>query len=136
MLRLFSSICLVSSLFVIPAEAAIPSKYQVSMRIDLKGQLPISISTPVKSGKKSSFTEISSDGQTETNVEVLSKKSKVNAKDGLWMDIKVTRTVRGKVKAEERAQIFAFENQEAELVSGKRGKKAPDLAIAVLAHPI
>lgn len=136
---MFKTMAYLGTVVILIAEtslAAIPSKYQVSMRIDLKGQLPIAISTPVKTGKKSSFTEISSDGQTETNVEVVSRKSRHQEKDGLWMDIKVTRSVRGKVKNQERAQIFAFENQEAELITGKRGKKAPEFAISVLAHPI
>lgn len=130
---------IVFALFCLGTEsvmAAVPSKYQVNMRIGMKGQLPISISTPVKSGKKASFTEISSDGQSETMVELVSRRSKVNAKDGLWMDVKVTRTVRGQKKAEERTQIFAYENQEAEFSKGGRRGKNPDFSIAVMAHSI
>ncbi len=124
-------------LAAVEVSAAIPSKYQVSMRIDLKGQLPIAISAPLKTGKKSSFTEIASDGKSETNVVVISKKSKVNEKSGLWMDIKVTRTVAGKIKNEERTQIFAFDNQEAEFSTGKKSRKSsPDFAVSVLAHSI
>lgn len=109
-------------------------KYQVNMRIGMKGVMPISVNSAVKSGKKASFSEISSDGQTETLVEFVPKKSSLRDQKAVLVDVKVTKFVRGQKRAEERAQILAVENQEAEMTSGK--KKNPDLSIAVMAHSI
>lgn len=106
------------------------------MRIDMKGQLPLSISTPVKTGRKASFTDISPDGKSETLVELISKKSHIGEKEGLWMDVKVTRTVAGLKKAVEQTQIFAIDNQEAEMSKGGVRGKNPDFALAVMAHSI
>ncbi len=139
------SIALLSASFVFSGShvlAAIPKKishapkYNVSMRIGLKGSMPFSVSTVAKSGKKNSFTEISSDGQTETLVEMTPRKSIQNQKNGLLIDIKVTRTVRGDVKASEKAQIFAYENEETEMRVGATKKGHEALSLAVMANPI
>lgn len=112
------------------------SRYNVSMRIGLKGQTPFSISTVAKAGKKASVTEISEDGQTETFVEMIPHKSFQNQRAGLLIDVIVTKKFRGNVKATEKTQIFAFENQESEMRVGARGKNRQDLSLAVLANPI
>ena len=115
--------------------AAAP-EYQVSMRVGLKGQAPISVNTVAKSGKKSFVSEFSDDGQNETIVEVLAKKSQVNHKDGIFMDVIVTKRVRGVKKASERAQVFALENQEMEFGVGSKGRMAGNMSLAVMAHQL
>ena len=112
------------------------SRYNVNMRIGIKGNMPFSVSTVAKAGKKTSVTEISDDGQSETFVEMVPHKSVQNQKTGLLIDVTVTKKVRGNVKATEKAQIFALENQESEMRVGARGKGREDLSLAVLANPI
>ncbi|MDG0816220.1 hypothetical protein [Bdellovibrio svalbardensis] len=124
-----------SSIVSSQAFAAVPS-YQVNMRVGLKGQSPIAINTVAKSGKKSFVSEISDDGQSETLVEVFAKKSQVNRRDGIFMDVTVTKRVRGVKKASERAQVFAPENQEAEFGVGAKGRTAGNLSLAVMAHQL
>lgn len=131
--RILSSV--VASIFVSISAGAAPH-YQVNMRVGIKGQSPISINTVAKSGKKSFISQFSDDGQTETLVEVYSKKSQVNKKDGLFMDVQVTRRVRGQSKITERAQIFAPENQEMEFGTNSKGKTAGNLSLAVMAHQL
>ncbi len=126
---LFSLLCSSQSF------AAVPS-FQVNMRVGLKGQSPIAINTVAKSGKKTFVSEFSDDGQSETLVEVFAKKSQVNRKDGIYMDVTVTKRVRGVKKASERAQVFAPENQEAEFGVGSKGRMAGNLSLAVMAHQL
>jgi hypothetical protein len=137
----------VLSPFVISsALAAIPMKsaesfskgprYNVNMRIGLKGAMPFSINTVARAGKKSSVTEISEDGQTETYVQMTPHKAMRDQKPGLNIDVLVTRTVKGTVKASEKLQIFAFENEESESRMNAQGRGRQDLSIAVLANPI
>lgn len=129
------SIVTASIFFSINSWAAAPN-YKVSMRVGLKGQSPISINTVAKSGKKSFVSQFSDDGQTETLVEVFAKKSQVNRKDGLFMDVLVTKRVRGQSKVSERAQIFAPENQEMEFGMNSKGRTAGNLSLAVMAHKL
>lgn len=123
-----------ASIFVSFSSWAAAPNYKVSMRVGLKGQSPISINTVAKSGKKSFVSQFSDDGQTETLVEVFAKKSQVNRKDGLFMDVLVTKRVRGQSKVSERAQIFAPENQEMEFGMNSKGRTAGNLSLAVMAH--
>lgn len=125
-----------------PSFAAVPkeifeegSRYNVNMRIGLKGTMPFSVNTVAKAGKKASVTEIADDG-SETLVEMTPWKSFQNQKAGLMIDVKVTKTVRGSVRSTEKAQIFAFENQEAEMRVGVGRKGRENLSLAVLANPI
>ncbi|WII71663.1 hypothetical protein QJS83_14435 [Bdellovibrio sp. 22V] len=135
MTKSFFSAVTASVLFSISSFAATPA-YKVNMRVGLKGQSPISINTVAKSGKKSFVSQFSDDGQTETLVEVYSKKSHVNKKDGLYMDVVVTKRVRGQSKITERAQVFAPENQEMEFGMNSKGRTAGNLSLAVMAHKL
>jgi hypothetical protein len=135
--------------FAIPALAAVPQKsldyklsnskvptYKVAMRLGLKGGAPMSINTIAKSGKKSYISEISDDGQSETLVELYARKSQQNNKNGLYMDVTVTKRVRGQKKSSERTQIFAPDNQEMEVGTNSRGRSAANLSLAVMAHQL
>jgi hypothetical protein len=117
------------------ALAAIP-KYKVNMRLGLKNGSPMAVNTAVKSGKKAYISEISDDGQSETLVEVYARKSQVNNKNGVYMDVQVTKRVKGQKKYSERAQVFAPENQETEFNMGAKGKTQGNLGLAILAHEI
>ncbi len=132
--RIFSIVT--ASFFISLSSWAATPNYQVNMRVGLKGQSPISINTVAKSGKKSFVSQFSDDGQTETLVEVFAKKSQVNKKDGLFMDVQVTKRVRGQAKVTERAQIFAPENQEMEFGVNSKGRTAGNLSLAVMAHQL
>lgn len=112
------------------------SKYNVNMRIALKGGAPFSVNTVAKAGKKSSVTEISSDGNIETFVQMTPRKSTRDQKSGLVIDLTVIRKIRGEIRASEKMQIFAFENEESEVRLNARGRGQQDLAVAVLANPI
>lgn len=129
----FLSIVSATVLFSLNSWAATP-QYKVNMRVGLKGQSPISINTVAKSGKKSFVSEISDNGQSETLVEVFAKKSQVGSKSGLYMDVTVTKRVRGEKKVSERAQLFAPENQEMEIGMNSKGRTAGNLSLAVMAH--
>lgn len=131
----FSGVVTAAFLFSINSLAAAP-QYKVNMRVGLKGSSPISVNTVAKSGKKSFISEISDDGQSETLVEVYAKKSQVNNRNGLYMDVIVTRRVRGQLKVSERAQIFAPENQEMEFGMNSKGRTAGNLSLAVMAHKL
>lgn len=124
-----------ASLFVSVSSFAAPH-YQVNMRVGIKGSSPFSINTVAKSGKKSFVSQFSDDGQTETLVEVLAKKSQQNNKQGLLMDVSVTKRVKGQAKATERAQIFAPDNQETEFGTNPQGKRGGNLSLAVMAHQL
>jgi hypothetical protein len=113
-----------------------PPKYKVAMRLGLKGAAPISINTIARSGKKSYISEFSDDGQSETLVELYARKSQVNNKNGLYMDVTVTKRVRGLKKSSERTQIFAPDNQEMEVGTNSRGRSAANLSLAVMAHQL
>lgn len=130
----FFSLATIAILFSAQGFAKAPD-YQVNLRIGMKGQQPLSINTPLKSGKKTFFSEISDDGQSETLVELYAKKSKENQKDGLLMDVMVTRTVKGQKKYSERTQLFAVENQEIESGSN-HGRSSAPLSVAVMAHQL
>ena len=141
MKKSFSFACRILFLTLAALEASVvyakTPHYQVNMRLDLKGHLPIAVSTVAKSGKKTSISEFSEDGQSETLIEFFAKKSRVNRKPGLYMDVTVTKRVRGIEKASERAQLFAPDNQELEIgSSGKRRKKASDLSLSVTAYQL
>ncbi|MFV8257931.1 hypothetical protein ACNQKP_09000 [Bdellovibrio bacteriovorus] len=134
-MKLFFSVVTATVLLSLQSLAAAPS-YKVNMRVGLKGASPISINTVAKSGKKSFVSEISDDGQSETLVEVFARKSQVNKKDGLYMDVTVTKRVRGQKKLAERAQIFAPDNQEMEFGMNSKGRTAGNLSLAVMAHQL
>lgn len=132
-----SILSLVSASFLISATSlAATPQYKVNLRVGLKGQSPFSVNTVTKSGKKTFVSHFSDDGQTETLVEVFAKKSQVNKKSGLYMDVSVTRRVRGQEKASERAQVFAPDNQEMEFGMNSKGKTAGNLSLAVMAHQL
>lgn len=125
---------LTSLLISLPAGAA--SQYKVSLRVSLKGQSPFSVNTVTKSGKKSFVSHFSDDGLTETLVEVFAKKSQVNKKQGLYMDLVVKKRIRGQEKISERAQVFAPDNQEMEFGTSSKGRVAGNLSFAVMAHQL
>ncbi len=140
--------------FAVPAFAAVPqklpeykvsqnkipkskdTKFKVAMRVGLKGAAPISINTVARSGKKTYISEISDDGQNETLIELYARKSQQNNKNGLYMDVTVTKRVRGVKKSSERTQVFAPENQELEIGTAARGRSAANLSLAVMAHQL
>lgn len=140
MLSLLAATLLIST----SAVAAIPptkfkspkNQYKVNLRVNLKGQSPFSINTVAKSGKKTFISQFSDDGQTETVVELVARKSQSQNKDGLAMDVQVTRRVRGQEKISERAQIFAPENEEMEFGVNSKGRTAGNLSLAVMAHKL
>ena len=140
MTKSFYSMVAASIFISVSAFAAVPkhamTQYKVNMRVGLKGQAPLSINTVTKSGKKSFISEFSDDGQSETIVEVLAKKSQQNRRDGLLMDVTVTKRVKGQKKLSERAQIFAPDNQEMEVGMGAKGRTAGNLSLAVMAHQL
>lgn len=111
-------------------------QYKVSMLVGLKGQSPISVNTVAKSGKKNFISHFSDDGNTETLIEVFTKKSQVNNKNGLYMDVAVKKRVRGMEKASERAQLFAPNDQEMELGKNSKGRTAGNLSLSVMAHQL
>ncbi|MGZ3775634.1 MAG: hypothetical protein ACXVCY_03685 [Pseudobdellovibrionaceae bacterium] len=110
--------------------------YKVNMRVGLKGQSPISINTFAKSGKKTAVSQFSDDGMTETLVEFYTKTSHTNKKQGIYMDVVVTKRVRGESKITERAQLFAPENQEAEFGVNSKGVSEKNLSLAVMAYKL
>ncbi len=137
----FFMILLVQTLFSQKLYAAIPAQipfdspsYKVSLRLGLDGQTPVSFNTIAKSGKKTSISEFSDDGQTETLIEMFAKKSTVKTKEGLYLDLTFTKRIQGVKKASGHTQIFAPENQEFEMETG-RGRHPPgNLSLAVMAH--
>lgn len=108
-------------------------KFQISLQVGLSGALPIAINSAIRAGKRSSFSEISSDGLTETRVEILPRKSRMNQESAILMDIKVARFIRGEKRAEESVQILTRENQEAEV---KKGSRSTQLSLSVVARLI
>lgn len=112
------------------------AKYKVSLRVGLKGQSPFSVNAVAKSGKKTYISQFSDDGQTETIVELFARKSQVDNKDGLYMDVQITKRVRGQSRVSERAQIFAPDNQEMEFGMNSKGRIAGTLSLAVMAHKL
>ena len=133
--RIFGIIAAASLSISFSAFAAAPN-YKVNMRVGIKGQSPISVNTVAKPGKKSFVSQFSDDGLSETLVTVLARKSNINNKAGLSMDVQVTRRVRGIEKASERAHIFAPENEEMEFGVNSRGRTAGNLSLAVMAHKL
>ncbi|WP_413557438.1 hypothetical protein [Bdellovibrio sp. HCB209] len=131
----FIGMLAISFIFSSSVFAAVP-QYKVNMRVGLKGSAPISINTVTKSGKKAYISEFSDDGQSETVVEVMARKSQQNSKAGLYMDVTVTKRVRGQKKMSERTQVFAPENQETEFGMNSKGKTAGNLSLAVMAHQL
>ena len=126
------------SLAAVPQAQIRPSKnqFKVNMRLGLKGGAPISINTVTKSGKKTFISEFSDDGQNETLVELYTRRSQVNRKEGLYIDVTVTKRVRGQKKSSERAQVFAPDNQEMEFGMNSKGRTAGNLSVAVMAHQL
>ncbi|UOF01742.1 hypothetical protein [Bdellovibrio reynosensis] len=125
-----------ASTFISLSSFAAAPQYKVNMRVGIKGSSPFSVNTVAKSGKKTYVSQFSDDGQTETVVEVFAKKSQVNRKNGLFMDVLVTKRVRGMSKVSERAQIFAPDNQEMEFGMNSKGRTAGNLSLAVMAHQL
>jgi hypothetical protein len=125
-----------ASIFISTSAFAAVRQYKLNMRVGLKGSAPISINTVTKSGKKAYISEFSDDGQNETIVEVMARKANQNSRAGLYMDVTVTKRVRGKQKVSERTQIFAPENQETEYGVSPKGKTAGNLSLAVVAHQL
>lgn len=111
-------------------------RFKVAMRVGIKGAAPISINTVARSGKKTFVSEISDDGQSETLVELYARKSQQGNKNGLYLDVTVTKRVRGLKKSSERTQLFAPENQEMEIGTGARGRNTASLSLAVMAHQL
>lgn len=110
-------------------------KYKVNLTIGLKGQLPISVSTLARPGKKSMISELSEDGLKETFIEIYTKEKTIQNKNGLLLDLEVQRRVQGEVKQTERVALFVPENQEIEYGLNTKRKKS-DLSISVLAHQL
>ena len=137
-MALTASLVLTSSF----AQAAIPEgtfevpRYKVNMRVNLRGQSPLSVNTVTKSGKKTFVSQFSDDGQVETLVSVYAKRSQQNDQKGLYLDVQVTKRVRGESKITERAQFFAPENKELEIGANSRGRMAGNLSLAVMAHQL
>lgn len=135
MKKLFALLVLASLSTASTAWAA-PQKYKVNMRVALKGVSPISVATVTKPGKKTFYSEISEDGKSETLVEMVAKRSQQDRKNGLMMDVTVTRRVRGHQKIMEKARFFAPENEEFELGMNSTGRTKGNLALAVMAHQL
>ncbi len=130
------SVFSVSAVLLFSGAAGAASQYKVNLRVNLKGQSPFSVNTVAKPGKKTFISQFSDDGQTETLVSLVARKSQSQSKDGLAMDVQVTRRVRGQEKMHERAQIFAPENQEMEFGVNSKGRMAGNLSLAVMAHKL
>lgn len=120
------------SAVALPSLAAKPT-YQVNMRVNLKGQVPVALNTVAKPGKKTFVSQFSDDGHVETLVEVLPRVIYEDNKKQLKMDLTVTRRVRGEEKISEKVQILVPENQEIE--EGNR-KLGGNLSVAVMAHKL
>ncbi len=124
------------SLAAIPPAKVIAPRYKVAMRVNLKGHSPLSINTVAKSGKKTFISQFSDDGQTETLISMYTKRSQLNEQAGLYMDVSVTKRVRGESRVSERAQFFAPDNQEMEFGSSPKGRMKGNLSLAVMAHQL
>jgi hypothetical protein len=135
MKRIISALSMMTVLAVAQVAGA-ASQYKVNMRVNLKGQSPISINTIAKAGKKNTISEFSDDGQVETIVSLVARKSLQQNREGLAMDVQVTRRVRGEQKLSERAQVFAPDNQEMEFGVNSKGRMAGNLSLAVMAHQL
>lgn len=135
----FSKLALSSTLAAVLATPmvamAAKENYRVNLRVGMKGSAPISVGTVAKSGKKSYISQFSDDGLSETLIEVQPRKAQQNNKDGLLLNVQVTRRVRGQVKGVEKAQLFAPDNQETEWGMGN-GKRSGNLSLAVMAHKL
>ncbi len=136
------NLCLVWAILVIlfqPAYSAIDhqgvKKYKVNLTIGLKGQMPISVSTLARPGKKSMISDMSEDGLKETFIEMHAREKRIQNKSGLLLDIEVQRRVQGEVKQTERVALFVPENQEIEYGLNTKRKKS-DLSVSVLAHQL
>lgn len=105
-------------------------KINLVMRVGLPGQIPVSLNTIVKNGKKSTITEISEDGRGATTVEIIAREKNQGS---VLVDLNVTRMIMGKVKNSQKVQILAKEGQEAELSSSRGSAK---LSLGVIAHAI
>lgn len=136
MKKIFIGVTGAALLFVSLYSEAAVTNYKVNMLVGLKGQSPISINTFAKSGKKTFVSQFSDDGQVETLIEFFAKKSHVNRKEGIYMDVLVTKRVRGQFKASERAKIFAPNNQEMEFGMNAKGKMQKNLSLAVMAYKL
>ena len=119
-----------------PHQVVEPHSYKVSLRVAMNGYAPESFNTVAKSGKKSFISEFSSDGQSETLIEMFAKKSSFHNRQGLYLDLTFTKRFRGVKKASEHTQIFVPENQELELNQGRGRHSAGNLSLAVVAHQL
>ena len=136
MKKLGSSLSVATAVFLSGFASEAAPQYKVNLRVNLKGQSPFSVNTVAKPGKKTFISQFSDDGQTETLVALVARKSQSQSKDGLAMDVIVTRRVRGEEKISERAQLFAPENEEMEFGVNSRGKADGNLSLAVMAHKL
>jgi hypothetical protein len=132
--RFFSM--MTTAIFFIPLCSFGAPQFKVNMRVGLRGQSPISVNTIAKSGKKSFISQFSDDGQTETLIELFTRKSQVNNRNGLFMDVAVKKRVRGSEKVTERAQLFVPEDEELQFGEKSTGRSLGDLSIAVMAHQL
>lgn len=132
--RIFTIV--MAALFFSPMSSFAASQFKVNMRVGIRGQSPISVNTVTKTGKKTFISQFSDDGQTETLIELFTKKSQVNNKNGLFMDVAVRKRVRGTEKAAERAQLFVPEDEELQFGEKSTGRSVGDLSIAVMAHQL
>lgn len=103
----------------------------VNMRIGLEGE-NIVVSLKSKLGERSVLSEFSSDGQTETRIEVYPRKSTAQKKIGYLFDVKVTKLYRGHLKKTNDVQMFVPSDQEAEFIKGSR----KIFSGAILAHEL
>jgi hypothetical protein len=67
---------------------------------------------------------------------LVARKGQVQNKEGLNLDVQVTRRVRGQPKMTERAQLFAPDNEEMEFGVNSKGRTAGNLSLAVMAHEL
>ncbi len=136
------NLCLVLLLQIILIQTAYSAidqanvkKYKVNLTIGLKGQMPISVSTLARPGKKSMISELSEDGLKEIFIEMHTREKTVQNKNGLLLDLEVQRRVRGEIKQTEKVALFVPENQEIEFGLNTKRKKN-DLSVSVLAHQL
>lgn len=130
----FLAFCLLIIACSAKSETTKSKMFRVSLRVGLAGSAPIAINSLTKNGKKTSISEFSDDGRVETLVELIAQKSQMNNRPGVWMDVKVSKRVNGKIKASEKTQLFTFENEESEVRVGAKGKGREDLSLAVVAR--
>ena len=133
--RVLALVVLLPFFSVAAIESPQNKKYKVNLTIGLKGQMPISVSTLARPGKKSMISDISEDGTKETFIEMHTREKKMQNKSGLLLDLEVQRRVMGEIKQTERVALFVPENQEIEYGLNTKRKKS-DLSVSILAHQL